>query len=62
MMCPVTTKIAICPIPSKTKTAKPMLTAIQRGIIMSMGLGWKAKPVGMAARKNGVKQLVISNE
>ena len=39
MMCPVTTKIAICPIPSKTRTAKPMLTAMLREIIMSMDLG-----------------------
>ncbi len=38
-----------------------MLTAMQREIIMSMGLGWKAKPVGAAARKNEVKQLVIRN-
>ena len=52
---------AICPIPSKTRTAKPMLTAMLREIIMSMDLGWKDKPVG-AARQNDVKRLVISNE
>lgn len=54
-------KDATCPIPSKTRTAKPMLTAMLREIIMSMDLGWKDKPVG-AARQNDVKRLVISNE